>query len=303
MKRQRRLDQSNSDKLPRLPSWVTASRAETLEDVAFLSGAVLGHLHLVLRLEDTPHALLRDRLALKAAEANVMLSGRPERASDLRDAMCHLRPGDHPGPAGEVYQTWRRAVARSVSVGGLHRALPAVEPEQIAAWLDGNQARGEGQGGPVARAAGVIEQVLTETSRRETAALISGDAALALALGWDRVVPLMASGLSSRDLRKDGDELRLACHRAIISSGLEAVRTASDLTRRTARLMSVAPKLRAKGAGKAVVIFLTRDAVSPTALTKHLRSDRAARRFCDRLVDLGVARELTGRDTFRLYGV
>jgi len=32
-------------------------------------------------------------------------------------------------------------------------------------------------------------------------------------------------------------------------------------------------------------------------------SDRAARRLCDRSVDLGVVRELTGRDTFRLYGV
>jgi hypothetical protein len=32
-------------------------------------------------------------------------------------------------------------------------------------------------------------------------------------------------------------------------------------------------------------------------------TDRAARRLCDRLVDLGVVRELTGRPTFRLYGV
>nr|WP_268873933.1 DUF1403 family protein [Roseovarius atlanticus] len=31
-------------------------------------------------------------------------------------------------------------------------------------------------------------------------------------------------------------------------------------------------------------------------------TDRAAWRFCDRLVELGVARELTGRSTFRLYG-
>jgi Fic family protein len=32
-------------------------------------------------------------------------------------------------------------------------------------------------------------------------------------------------------------------------------------------------------------------------------TDRAARRFCDRLVELGVAQELTGRPTFRLYGI
>ena len=49
-------------------------------------------------------------------------------------------------------------------------------------------------------------------------------------------------------------------------------------------------------------MFLTRDAVAPAALTS-LNSGRAARRFCDRLVELGVVRELTGRDTFRLYGI
>jgi hypothetical protein len=51
-----------------------------------------------------------------------------------------------------------------------------------------------------------------------------------------------------------------------------------------------------------LALFLSRDAVAPTALTS-LRSDRAARRFCDRLVALGAVRELTGRDTFRLYGI
>ena len=83
---------------------------------------------------------------------------------------------------------------------------------------------------------------------------------------------------------------------------------ASDLTRRAERLRAVTPNLRAKGAGAAVEMFVTRDALSPSvALTNPANSvgmsDRAARRLCDRLVELGAVRELTGRDTFRLYGV
>jgi len=65
--------------------------------------------------------------------------------------------------------------------------------------------------------------------------------------------------------------------------------------------LKVAPKLRAKAAGRAVDLFLSRDALVPGALA--FMSDRAARRLCDRLVALGAVRELTGRDTFRLYGV
>ena len=71
-----------------------------------------------------------------------------------------------------------------------------------------------------------------------------------------------------------------------------AIRSAADLSRRAARLRAVAPKLRAKGAGEAAQVFLSRDAVMPAALPL---SDRAARRLCDRLVELGVVRELTGR--------
>ena len=285
---------SDFDTLPRMPVWVTSARTETLEDVAFLSGATLNHLHLVLGHADVPQALLRDRLALRAAEACVAFSGRPERAGELRDAVHLLRPGDLPGPAGETYLAWRRAVERPVSIKALGRALPAFEPGQIAAWLDA------GKGLPVTRAVMVLEAVSREVPRADIAGLILADAALAQALGWDHVVPLLATALKRADLRKQGDDLRLACHRALISSAIEAVRQAADLARRAAHLKAVAPKLRAKGAGDAVEMFLTRDAVAPSALPLP---DRAARRLCDRLVDLGAVRELTGRDTFRLYGV
>lgn len=285
---------SDLDTLPRMPAWVTSVRTETLEDVAFLSGAALSHLHVVLGRAEVPQALLRDRLALRAAEACMAFSGRSERAGELRDAVHLLRPGDLPGPAGDTYLTWRRAVERPVSVAALGRALATVEPAQIATWLDA------GQGAPVGRAAMVLEAVLTAAPRADVAALNLSDAALAQALGWDHLVPLLAAGLKRADLRKHGDDLRFACHRALISSAVEAVRLSADLARRAAHLKAVAPKLRAKGAGAAVEMFLTCDAVAPLALPLP---DRAARRLCDRLVDLGAVRELTGRDTFRLYGV
>lgn len=282
------------DTISRIPSWVTSARAETLEDVAFLSGAALNHLYVVLGREEVPQSLLRERLALRAAEACVAFSGRPERAGELRDAVHLLRPGDLPGPVGEIALVWRRAVERSVSVKALGRALPTVELGQIVTWLDA------GQGAPVTRAAMVLEAVLTEAPRAETQALILADAVLAQALGWDHLVPLLAAGLKRADLRKHGDDLAVACHRALVASAVDVARLAADLARRAAHLKAVAPKLRAKGAGKAVELFLSRDAVAPSALPLP---DRAARRLCDRLVELGAVRDLTGRDTFRLYGV
>ena len=147
-----------------------------------------------------------------------------------------------------------------MTIKTLGRALPEFEPDQIGVWLDA------GQGAPVSRAADVLEAVLTDTSRGEVPALILADAALAQALGWDHLLPLLASGLRRADLRKHGDELRLACHRAVTASAVEALRLAAELTRRAGHLRTVAPKLRAKGAGDAVGIFLTRDAVAPSAL-------------------------------------
>lgn len=281
-------------KIPPIPGWVTSVRAETPDDVAFLSGAALAHLRLVAGCDAAAHALLRERLALRAAEQCVARSGRPERAGDLRDEVHLLRPGDQPGPAGAVYLQWRRAVERPVSVKALCRALPEHDAGRIAGWLD------TGTGAPVARAAAVLGAVLQDAPREAAAALMLADAALAQALGREYLLPLLSVGGKPGDLRRGGEDLRLACHRAVVAAGTEATRQAADLARRVARLRAVAPKLRAKGAGEAVALFLTRDAVAPSALPLP---DRAARRLCDRLVDLGAVRELTGRDTFRLYGV
>lgn len=282
------------DTLPRMPPWIPSAQAETFEDAAFFSGAALAHLQDVSQCGAVPHPLLRDRLALRAAEACMVASGRPERALELRDTLHLMRPGDLPGPAGDVYLHWRRAVERPVSVAALHRALPQMDPGRIAERLDA------GEGSAVARAAQVLEAGLTEAPHAEVAALILAEAALAQALGWRHPVPLLAAGLRRGDLGRMGADLRLACHRAAAVSAVRAARLAADLARGAARLKAVAPTLRAKRAREAVEIFLTRDAVAPAALPLP---DRAARRLCDRLVGLGAVRELTGRDTFRLYGV
>ena len=135
-----------------MPSWVISARAETIEDGAFLSGAALAHLHMVLALDVVPLPLLRDRLPLRAAEVCVAFSGRSERAGELRDVMHLLRPGDLPIPAGGSYLSWRPAVERPVSMRAPDRALPNNAAEQIRGWLDA------GQGAPMARTDAVLEQ-------------------------------------------------------------------------------------------------------------------------------------------------
>ena len=281
--------------LPPMPGWIVSAPSETPEAAAFRSGAALAHLGQAMASGDVPLALWRDRLALTAAENCAAMAGRREGQGALRDALHLTGPGDDPGPAGRIARQWSRAAARPVSVAHLVNTLDGVTAERIALCLDATGPT------PVDRAAQVVEAVLTDSPRAEAAALILSDAALAKALGATHVLPLLALTLKPRDIRLRGDDLRLACHRAVVSAVRQALPLAGDLARAAARLRAVAPKLRAKAAGRAVDLFLSRDALVPGALA--FMSDRAARRLCDRLVALGVVRELTGRDTFRLYGV
>jgi uncharacterized protein DUF1403 len=89
---------------------------------------------------------------------------------------------------------------------------------------------------------------------------------------------------------------------AYARAALAALDQAQDLSRRAARLVDAAPKLRAKGKAGAIEALLADDAVSAATPIANL-SDRARRRLFERLVSLGAARELTGRAAFRLYGL
>jgi hypothetical protein len=134
-----------------------------------------------------------------------------------------------------------------------------------------------------------------------------------LTVEWDRPMPSLAAHLPREDFRtiaEGAGDLVHSVHRVIIAACDGAIWMAADLDRRVAKLRAVAPRLRAKKSDEALALFLSHDAVSPSGMlspvikdTSFAMMDRAARRLCDRLVELGVARELTGRPTFRLYGV
>ena len=89
---------------------------------------------------------------------------------------------------------------------------------------------------------------------------------------------------------------------AAARAALAALDLAHDICRRASKLAEAAPKVRAKGKAGALAALLADDAVSAAAPIPGL-SDRARRRLFERLVALGAARELTGRATFRLYGL
>ena len=315
--------------LPPLPSWVTQNHGKNPETEAFLSGASLAMLHMVLADPSEtlpsqgtlPAELLRNRLALRAAEACLRLEGRCESEADIRDAYYLTRAGDASGatsamgPAGDMYGRWRKASAIKLKHKGwlsrLKRCVPEHVAEELPEWIDRVGQEGPAvAGSPIAQAARMTGLVMGAFPREEASALICGDLVLARALGWAHPLPLLGAHFKRREVLAVGDELSLACHRAVAKGAQDAVRLAHDLTRRAQRLLTVAPKLRAKGSDAAVALFLREDAVLPSAMlspriqgTNIPMTDRAARRICDRLVELGVVRELTGRSTFRLYGV
>ncbi|QEW24207.1 hypothetical protein LA6_006446 (plasmid) [Paracoccaceae bacterium] len=301
--------------LPHLPGWVTSGRAEALESVAFRSGVALTVLDQLVGdpRHGVPVKLLANRLALSAATATSKLEGRLAREVDIRDAYYLTPPGEARGPDGDLLAFWRDAVRLRMSGSG--EIADVVGPNfagEVGVWLDAGLEQVRTQG-PLAGCVAVLRVVLEADDRAERIACLLSDVVLGRALNWKIVLPVSAPRLMKaalRDLTSKGEGAELAVQVRILESIEATVRLARDFARRAEALRSVAPKLRAKGSDAAVDLFLTEDAVAPASMlsprirgTSISMTDRAARRFCDRLVELGVARELTGRPTFRLYGI
>ena len=291
------------------------SIAETLETAGFASGSALALLHVALNDPsiNVPTELLRNRLALRAAAHCLKLEGRGQNEADIRDAYLLTTAGDAMGPAGDMLALWRAGSTISLKHAGwqvrLRNLLPGDMQERWPDWLNHLN---ENLGNPVAHARLVLTTIVQNFPRHEAAALLCADTVLARRLGWDRPLPLLGLHLNRRTFRdiSDGAAVQISCHNAVAHAAQDAVRLAHDLARRAAHLRAVEPKLRTKGSQDAVRLFLSEDAVLPsTMLSPTIRGSntpmtpRSARRLCERLIELGVVRELTGRATFRLYGV
>ncbi|WP_225025963.1 DUF1403 family protein [Xinfangfangia pollutisoli] len=289
-----------------MPRWVRQGVGrDDVETAMFSAGAALAVLDPIARSDDPVGILWRKRLALSAAAAVSRQEGRREGEAELRDAFALRRPGDDPGPAGRMLIGWRAlGEARALRSADWPARLPGffdLPPGPSAKILHDLGARLAGRTPPLRFAAEAGREGLALGPAGRGLALWLADALLARALGWERPVPLLAAHLPRAEFRLEGEAWLAACARAWGRGAVAAVDLHADLTRRANALRAAHLRRPGKDAAATLAAVLTEDALAAQA--GAATSDRAARRLFERLTSLGLVRELTGRPTFRLYGL
>ena len=301
------------------PGWArTVNAPESQAEAAFLAGAALARLDAIVRDNPPWAGVFRRRLALAAAAASVARAGRAEDEAALRDAFHLRRGGGDPGPAGKVLLAWRELCARPTrqwrsSFVAAAEALGIAHDEALQERLEAADAcLASARPAPFAAARvfaaasglGGRPSLRGRGGEGEALAAWLADAVLAERLNWPSALPLLAAQLRSPAARRapgDGAETNRVLF-AYAQAAAQACDLSAELGRRAQKLFQAAPKLRAKGAGAAVRALFDEDSLSAATPIDGL-SERGARRLYDRLVALGAIRELTGRATFRLYGL
>lgn len=307
-----------------VPAWLRGAlgdaqglAAQGVADVALGAGAAIAALDAEVRRRALWAGAWRGRLALGAAAATARRAGRTEDEAALRDAVALTRPGDDAGPGGRMALAWRRLAewpaerlsdeaAISATLDELGLARDATVAGDLAAELR-RLARAESPTGALAGAFAAAERY----GLGPVAGAWFADALLGQRLGWTHALPLLGGepggARAARSSRlagsiETGPERVKALLAAQARAALRAIDLSAEIERRAARLVAVAPRLRAKGADVVVERLLSADAVSASERIAGM-SDRALRRLFDRLVALGTVRELTGRPAFRIYGL
>ncbi|MEP4754470.1 MAG: DUF1403 family protein [Nitratireductor sp.] len=312
-----------------VPTWLRRAvpdaqslAGKDIDDVALAAGAAIGALDALVRRQERWAGAWRQRLALSAAAVTTRHAGRVEDENALRDAVLLTRAGDDVGPAGSMLLAWRRLAVRpaedlltEASIAGVFDALGLARDDETAADLVDELPHLAATKGAVGTLVGVFAAVERRGLPRTVGSWFA-DALLAQRLGWTHAVPLFggeaAGGNGSRKARRSGTAVVASVEdgnsqvKGLLAgqarAALRAIDLSAELGRRADRLLAVVPKLRAKAADVVVDKLLSDDAIVASEKFAGM-SDRGLRRLFDRLVELGAVRELSGRPSFRIYGL
>lgn len=301
----------------RLPAWTRQATSEISEtDAAFAAGCALKSLDDLIRADPLWLGCWRDRLALKSAVVAGRMLGHNEEEHALRDAILLTTPGDDPGPAGRLFLATRMLTRRSGTVTSplvkeLADLFALRRDDGLAAIPDlVDTAVQSGRAAPFA-VADLITAIFAVRPDAEVLALGLADAVMAQKLNWSKPVPLLLPErfgpafhtLGGRGRVRPGEPAYPKAICLAFVGGVDAaLRSAVDIDRRAARLLAVAPKVRTKGAEPVIRRLLTDDAVPASAQGSKL-SRWAANRLFERLESLEAVRELSGRSSFRIFGL
>lgn len=302
---------------PRLPSWTRPYGHDFSEaDAAFAAGIALKSLDDLIRADPPWLGCWRDRLALKSAAVAAKMIGRNEDENAIRDAVLLTASGDDPGPAGKLFWAARMLSRRSTTInspfiqeiaallGMKWDASLASVPDMV------DSANQSGRAAPFA-VADLITAISAVRPDAEVLAFGLGEVVLARKLNWPKGVPLLMPerfgpafrGIGGRGrIRPGGPEYPKAICLALVDGIDAALRSGVEIDRRAARLLAVAPKLRTKGAEPVIHKLLNEDVVAASAPGSKL-SRWAANRLFERLESFEAVRELSGRSSFRIFGL